>query len=151
MARRYVNLDKHPPMNAAQIRQAAVERVIARRRPPVFRTEHRRGPSGEDLTLQVQVSDGLGEFSAASSCSDAIDDLIIQTPLFNRSADLLLQIAEAARSQGQAAAVAIARKAGELHQSDQDWLCDMAGKWLAATAQPARPVLAAVVRELDGL
>jgi hypothetical protein len=137
------------PVNVDQIRQAAVERMLARRRPPVWKTARGIGPEGSDV--RYQVHDEIGEYQPAASLGDALDDLILQTPLFGRPAALLLQIADAGRTGGPAAAVLVARQAEELPGASQDWLREMADKWLAAAHPSAFPVLGAIVQELREL
>jgi hypothetical protein len=137
------------PVTAAGVRQAAVERMQARRRPPAWKTARGIGPDGSDV--RYQVDDGLGEYQPAAGLGDALDDLILQTPDWGRAADLLLEIAEAARTGGAGAAVRAARQAEELSGTGQDWLRDMAEKWLAAAHPSAFGVLGAVVRELREL
>lgn len=135
-------------MDVLQIRQAAVTRVLARRRPAEYRTVQ---VGGSDTRMQVDRP-GAGEFLPAKDAGEWLDDRIVRTPpQLGPWTSVLYEVAEAARD-GAAAAVTAVRSARSLTKWDQWHLYRMLDKgWERDMISDVAPVRRGVLAEWERL
>ncbi len=111
------------PPDAMTLKQQAVQRVLGRRRQPVFKTLP--GPYGD---TRVEINAGDPEFTPPTSAAEWADSIIARTPV-NATGAVLITIMQAAREGARTAAAATAA-ATRLSEHDQFML------WTSITSLP---------------
>jgi hypothetical protein len=132
-------------MDVLEAKRAATGRVLARQKPAEYMTT--RVADGQDV--KVQTGGEPGTFTAPVSASQWLDDRLARTPLRagEAASEALCAIAAAARD-GEKAARAAVREAGQLTPWAQWQVYVTLGEWMGRDLHPdAAPLMNAIMRE----
>jgi hypothetical protein len=114
--------------DARAVKAGAVQRVLARRRPP----RYAEGPDGRGGTFRWQLADS-SDFTPPRTVSEWADDRLARCTPGTPLTDLLIAMYGRIREGGAAAVPAVVAMAAGLNDSAQ-W-----GLWLAIAAAPSGP------------